>query len=271
MKLKHLLPQVYQGLLPQKLQDLFIVETRATCDSCAMVQGRTRTRLTYKENLKCCTFFPFMPNYLIGEWISQSAGLESPVLTKLASNPEVALPLGFVAPVKFQQVFALRKEGEFGQREDWLCPYFDRVANNCGIWRHRSVVCTTFYCKSTAGSAGQRFWKLLGDYLAYVEQALVEEFLVMKDFSPRLTNELLTYLRAHETEVPPMDENLWKRLWNHYEDPREFYIGSYKFVDSLSKKQFKEILGEFGENLLQKTYTAFERAREHDARSTGRD
>ena len=39
---------------------------------------------------------------------------------------EYALPIGMVAPVRYQMEFNKRKENEFGQREDWLCPYFNR-------------------------------------------------------------------------------------------------------------------------------------------------
>ena len=41
-------------------------EKKATCDVCAMARPKNRTKVHYQPDLKCCTFHPFLPNFLVG-------------------------------------------------------------------------------------------------------------------------------------------------------------------------------------------------------------
>lgn len=268
MKLKYQLPRLYEGLLPKDILSWEPQETKATCDACLMAKPQKPENVFYKPDLKCCTYYPFLPNYSVGAILSQES-LAAPSAVESIKEKihrrQYSLPLGMVAPPNYQVPFNHRKENEFGQREDWLCPYYHREQQNCGIWRHRGAVCTSFYCRSSYGARGLRFWEQVSDYLTYVEMALMEEALVMLDFSPRQISDLLGYLNRQEATKTEMrsaalPEKKARALWNGYFDDQEgFFKKSFQIVSELDRRAFKELLGETGQELEDQLRKAFEK------------
>jgi len=256
MKLKYQLPDLYQNLLPRVILNADLTETKATCQDCAMapLKRGVRARITYEPHLKCCTYEPFLPNYLVGSVLLQAQRFPQGVaaLRRKISTREYALPLGTAPRVSFQVEFNARKEGEFGNREDWLCPYYQTQTQNCGIWKYRGAVCTSFFCKSDYGSKGLGFWEKLSNYLSYVEMALAEECLVELDFSPRQISEQLQYLNRQEASVqellsPSLAPKNWKSLWNGYDSDIEvFYKKCAQKVQAWDRARLKEAIGEAG-------------------------
>lgn len=263
-RLKYQLPELYHRLVPLEVLNFRIEETKATCGNCAMSRENrgARARKIYEKDLKCCTFDPILPNYLVGailndprsgEWAHQS------LRTKM-QNPEECLPLGLRPSTRLQREFLKHKDEDFGRREDWLCPYYDRLHANCGIWRNRGAVCTSFFCFSDAGSAGLAFWSSFERYLHLLEMTLMEEALVHLDFSPRQISELLVYIDPREhsrrRSLPKIESREGKRLWNSYDDPEDFFRRCHQFVSSLKRRDVEIALGSAGEieteNLLKK-------------------
>lgn len=252
------MPHLYSQLFPDELLNLNLEETKATCDQCAMTRSRTRGEISYQEHLKCCTFYPFMPNYLIGAGLSDSSLTPSlgGDLRAMISKRRFSLPIGFVAPIRYQLEFNQRKPHEFGQREDWLCPYFDRAQKNCRIWKYRSAVCTSFYCKSSYGQKGMKFWFDLSEYLTYVEMALLEEALIRLDFSPRQISDQLGYLNRKTSTVAEarswvIPEKVARDLWNGYFDEQEvFFKRTLEIVSQFTRRDFNEALGDLGEKIM---------------------
>lgn len=263
MQLKHALPEIYSQLFPRDLLSLDLIETKATCDACAMdpakEKGKKKNPVTYQPDLKCCTYEPYLPNFLVGamlESASTSPSARAELLGKIKER-RYSLPIGMTASVKFQVEFNQREPEDFGNRRDWLCPYYNRDLNNCGIWKNRGAVCSTFFCKSSYGTKGMKFWTQLSDYLTYVEMALMEEVLVHLDFSPRQISDCLAYLNRFdadpkETKSHVMDQALAKKLWNGYFDEQEeFFRKCYKMVQTFDRKRFSEALGDQGLDLQE--------------------
>lgn len=260
MKIRHQIAELYGAWLPNALLELDPRETKATCDSCAMAPSRHRGKTTYREDLKCCTYQPWLPNYIVGAILSDerdSNRVGREAILKKISRREYTLPIGIFPPVRYQVEFNQRAEGEFGWREDWLCPYFNHEAQNCGLWRHRGSVCTSYYCKSDQKAAGKRFWKSLESYLHYVEMALAEEVLAHLDFSPRQVSEMLDYMNRQEGTVAElrswvMPAAKFKKLWNFYEDPVAFYKKTYEIAKAQSREDVELLMGDLGD-LLRET------------------
>lgn len=266
MILKHQLPQIYEKILPREILEFGPQETKATCDTCAMSRPRNKAKVHYREDLKCCTFHPLLPNYMVGAIFKDNNATEAHrILRDKIARREYALPMGMVAPIRYQVEFNQRQEGDFGQREDWLCPYYNKEKQNCNVWRNRGVVCSTFFCKSSYGPVGLKFWEKLSNYLWYVELALLEEALVLLDFSPRQIMTLLDYHNRHEGTAAEkkswvLPEAKAKELWNgYYEDQEGFYRKSHEVISSVDKKSFHEILGETGQSLEEEIFTLLPR------------
>src|SRR4051812_16099723 len=96
------LPQVYQNLLPEELLRFELSETLATCNSCAMSPEK------YKAHLKCCTFEPYLPNFLVGSILENELPGAASIRRKIKTN-EYSLPIGMLASVRFQMDFQQRK------------------------------------------------------------------------------------------------------------------------------------------------------------------
>ncbi len=198
-----------------------------------------------------------MPNYLIGALLETQSTPEfiTQTLKENISKRRGALPIGMVAPLSFQVEFNSRKPKDFGNRRDWLCPYYDQDQQNCGVWKYRSAVCNSFFCKSSYGKEGLRFWSELSDFLTYVEMALLEDVLVHLDFSPRQLSENLEYLNRFEATKTEMKSlGLAKpksiQLWNGYfEEQVAFFVKSYKMVATFDRPRFLEAIGEQGREL----------------------
>lgn len=251
LNLEYIVPEIYKNLIGQKVLALNVSETKATCNNCLRSRDK-RFAYTYKSNLKCCTFHPYLPNYAVGALLQQQVETVGTLkLKNKINNREFAFPVGVMAPFDYQFIFLTKEEDQFGNDENLLCPYFDKLKNQCSIWSYRGVVCTSFYCRSDKGQNGQKFWAVLSDYLSYVEMALAEECLVRLDFSPRDLSDQLLYLNKREFEPEETEQNCLsfavdKKLWNGYSDKTEFYKKCFAIVQKTTRNQFKEILGTQG-------------------------
>jgi hypothetical protein len=248
------IPKLYHGLVAPELLSFEIIETKATCSNCAMSRANRgpRATITYEAHLKCCTFDPWVPNFMVGAILQDSATSKAgrqAVLEKISSIEECS-PLGLRPSTKFQRRFLRKSENEFGNREDWLCPYFDRQNQNCGIWAHRGNVCTSFFCKSDAGTRGLNFWSELGDYLHLIELSVMEECLVQLDFSPRQLSDLLPLIdrqtHLQKKVWPPITPREAKAFWNQYDDPVAFFKKCHKVASQIGPRELNDILGEIG-------------------------
>jgi len=246
----HLISSVYHKLLNPKVLSLPIIESKATCGACIQVPR-------YENHLKCCTFHPFLPNYLVGKILleeQESPSFISNVMKHKISNRVYALPIGITAPISYQVDFNKYKDKKFGKNPDWLCPYYNLQNQNCGIWENKGSVCTSFYCESSKGKKGKVFWEKSLNYLSYIEMAFAEEALVNLDFSPRQVSEQLDFLNRkkatrEELKQDYLDAKLDQKLWNHYTDKQAFYIKCYEIVKKMERPAVQELMGDLGEKL----------------------
>jgi hypothetical protein len=249
MKIKYLIPSIYKSFFTETVWNYSISETKATCNSCIKAPSK------YKSDLKCCTFWPFIPNYIVGHILSSKDDKyinAQKLIREHIKKKNYNLPIGLVAPPWYQGSFKKNKSKIFGKSENYLCPYYQKEDKLCGIWLFRGSVCTSFYCESSYGAKGKVFWKSFENYLSYLEMALSEEVLVYNDYSPREMSYQLEYLDITSeskmyTNSKKMNLKEYKKIWKHnYGNEEEFYVKSAEFVNELPKQQISDIKGELG-------------------------
>jgi hypothetical protein len=153
------------------------VETKATCDSCAMLPPKDasvpRGDLYYSPVTKCCTFLPELANYLVGRILADDdpelAVGRATVERRIDAGVDVS-PLGLGRSAKYSLLYNQGRRG-FGQAKSMECPHH-LPDGRCGVWRHRESTCATWFCKFDRGAVGQRFWDRLHDMLAGIEKKL---------------------------------------------------------------------------------------------------
>jgi hypothetical protein len=244
--LRGILPPVYRPLFDPFFDRPKVVETRATCDKCAMCDHGTPSPVPmdyFRPDTKCCTFHPQLPNYLVGAILADP----SPEMEEGKRRVREQIKLRFGAtphwlnrPRKMSLILLGYSEG-FGRAKSLLCPYFnvDDPAASCTIWRHRETVCLTYYCKYSAGKRGFDFWIAFKNYLAHVQRRLVKFAADAVDpavVEPVFKKNALTLEDIEDLPPKDSDYTAWWKSWVGREE--EFYVRCYEWVKSIPQRQF---------------------------------
>lgn len=167
------LPEPY-GAWIQAAAGAIPSESRVNCLDCTMCDpATTRATVTFDATMKCCTYLPEIPNFLVGRILSDdtpaNAQGRASVVRRIEDGAGVTpLLLGRSAPVAARFDAA----GEYmGVRTDLACPHLDGEGG-CGIRPHRHAVCATWFCKHERGAEGQELWALIRELLLAVEHEL---------------------------------------------------------------------------------------------------
>jgi hypothetical protein len=173
------LPPLYSRWMEQLLGGPIPPESDATCTKCAMLRPEEgdvyRDEHYFHPDAKCCTFVPNLPNFLVGQALSDSdkvsaegrATLERRIAGRLAITP-----LGCDSSAAHDVLYDQSASGAFGQSIRLRCPHYLEEGGTCGVWRYRNSVCSTWYCIYLRGTIGQRFWEALHQVLEEVEDDL---------------------------------------------------------------------------------------------------
>lgn len=254
---KEPLPWLYERWMEQFLPSPIPREGRATCDHCAMVPAagpRSLPVVEFRADVKCCTYIPTIPNFLVGLALADSdPNLEfgRKTLTKRLDEGVGVSPLGLRSSASFQVLYDLVGNGVFGRTHVFTCPHFSpHEGGRCGIWRYRNSVCSTYFCKFERGARGYEFWSALRDLLRAVEEQLafwcitellddhyaIEAILETRSASQnsRLTAELLGHVG------PERQESMWGS-WAGRES--EFYQACGQHVAALTWSEALRVSG----------------------------
>jgi hypothetical protein len=128
----------------------------------------------FNPNVKCCSYHPPLPNFLIGAIIADDDASLNEVKQDFLERvlKFVITPLGIIPPYMIT-LYDLFKP--FGQYEQLLCPfYLNHSGGRCGIWKYRNSVCSTYFCKHERGGVGWLFWRKLSRMLRSAEKCLAQ-------------------------------------------------------------------------------------------------
>lgn len=239
--LKNDLPALYANLLPREFLEQDSSETLATCDDCRMCKPELARQTlaggsaeTFLPSTKCCTYYPFVPNYLVGG-ILRAGGDGAEEIKNLLRRRQWILPIGVIAPPGYQKKFTDKRPAEFGRNADFLCPFYR--AGRCAIWRFRDSECSTYFCAHQTGAAGRARWFRIGEQLFQVQMTLTQELLLQKGFTwPEIEANLslvkiTDWAGAADKMSYEMTATQWSRYWQHRADTAEsFFRECYEWV-----------------------------------------
>jgi hypothetical protein len=236
------LPPLYQPWIAALLGAPPSGEARATCDACVMLSrpGAPPPPIPFHPAVKCCTYYPMLPNFLVGGVLS--AG-DSPALRILEERLQARLwvtPLGIDKPPEYRLLYetSTRQAGVFGRVPRLRCPFY--VDGKCGIWRHRNGTCATWFCVHEHAVRGKLFWELLRRLLRLVEHRLVLHALRTLP----LGADAVDYLVAVDPSASGLDQaqmnhtlnpQLYRLAWGRYVGrERQFFVESAELVAKLA-------------------------------------
>ena len=236
-KLKNYLPNFYNDILPKDLMGKSWQEIDK-CSNCIMACG---DKPSYSEKNKCCTYYPFIPNFMLGNILHNNKKVAPQILSYIQAKQYV-LPIGFCAPESYQ--FKSRDENNigFGKDESLLCPFYDRGA--CNIWDQRNSECISFQCYSSYGETGLKFWQVLGDLIYELELHISKAMMKEHGFPESDINGSIKYINYKQFSKMREDKSTlsteeWAKHWvNHSEDVAQYFISCYKKSLQLDLKEF---------------------------------
>lgn len=170
--LAHLPPAAF-ALAPELATVDLPIEERATCDACpvaARPADRTERR-PFHHDLKCCTFHPDHPNWLVGRALRRG-GVSAAAIRARLTDPAGVSEKGIAAPEAWNLHYRKAGPKGFGRTPALRCPYLAPQGRGCTIWKDRGHVCRTWFCRHVDGDAGRKLWTATLRVLVAVEHAM---------------------------------------------------------------------------------------------------
>jgi hypothetical protein len=271
------LPPLYAVWMHNLLAGEIPPETKSTCSNCAMaapantVINEKNANDFFDPDLKCCTFLPTLPNFLVGRILSDddpaSEAGRATVHTRICAGLAVT-PLGLGEPALQALIYAEGAKTGFGRSKSLLCPhYLPEDGGKCGVWKNRNAVCVTWFCKHERGATGKTFWTALQQLLVTAEKDLaawcVAEMGLNEDalkllFPPLQpsSKDPLTASALDRRIDPQRIQAVWGE-WRGRE--HEFYLACARLVDALTWADVLRVCGpslRIQAKLLTQTYHA---------------
>ncbi len=126
-------------------------EPLADCGACPMA-GKP-----FLADVRCCTSHPVLPNFLAGRALFCGGVGAGKLLERLGSEDGLD-PRGGEPPAGWKETYERDREGAFGRRRSWACPFWVEGALSCSIWADRSSTCRSWFRRHVDGAHGQRAW-----------------------------------------------------------------------------------------------------------------
>lgn len=207
--------------IQQPIQEWVLRPEAVDCQNCSV----------YPATVKCCTYEPFLPNYLIGATIAQ--GREGPHDFDSLNY----IPLGYLPSPHIKRQL-VNKASRFGQPDMATCRFLRQ--GDCQIWPLNGGQCRSYYCKSKYAEAGLQTWRAATHYLVTVEHLLAQELLAESAFSPKIIAEQIALLQAHnQSQESEGWELAYQQYWRAAGSPvRAYYLWCYQRFLEMDPEQF---------------------------------
>lgn len=259
-EIRDLLPELYRELLGELLAEQVPPESKATCSSCAMLEGGCQATAVapvdgrprfFRPDTKCCTFHPRLPNYLVGAILSSDEPAHAEgrrrVSERVASR--VGVTPGWLHPPRRFTLLYDSARGAFGRSRELRCPFYESDGGACTIWAHRDAVCSTYFCKYVAGADGRLFWTSVKELVSLVEiqlsrAALLELAPELLDVEPGTRPWAAAPVGPEDLDGAPPPEREYAAAWGAWagREP-ELYAACSSYVRTLSARDLDALLG----------------------------
>ncbi len=135
------------------------------------------------RDFKCCAFQPFVPNFLLGAYLSEGGDL--------SGMREWLQPLGLIPDLQYRQGYLSTPEDQRG--EEFLCRFYRTETRSCGNWKYRPGECSTYFCKSDRFDIDKYSRKVFN-----VETAMAQMALGFLGFEAKKIDHQVSYLNGEE-------------------------------------------------------------------------
>jgi hypothetical protein len=208
----------------------------------------------FRPDTKCCSFFPYLPNYTVGGILcdtSSEAQIGRATVEARIDARIAVTPLGISPPPTYSLLYA-HASAAFGVSRTLRCPHFVEEGGLCGIWRYRNSVCSTYFCQVVRGRVGRAFWQHLQALLGEIESTLKLWCVEQLDLGSAPLKRLLASADARQdgqltaADIDNQsDPGLYRQTWGDrwFGRERELYTESWRLVSALSWSDVSTLAG----------------------------
>ncbi len=245
-------PEVYHGFLPGFFREAVVPpETAATCGTCSMwpEENAYSVGIAFTRETKCCTHYPEIPNYQVGALLAnEDAALAEgrKRMRELIAERATPRPHGIIRTAKWELLLK-NSSGFFGRSTHLVCLLFDRQAGICTVRPFWDAVCSSWFCKFTAGQTGRDFWTAYRRYFVHLQRELARHVLFTLGFNSAVIlneQERKGVLTPESVDDRAPDAGTYRTLWGEWEGREEtFYREAHSLIAALSPEEFERIAG----------------------------
>lgn len=255
---KDKLSPVYHELLPEEVLTMEIPNERfADCMDCFHCSSAARPT----SKIKCCTYHPILPNYMVGAILSDHSPAMAEgrkrIIEKIKNRVGVT-PYGIIPPAKHQTLYnkyTKRNKGQIADAKEIVdskenadalqCPY-QSADSLCTIWKYRTELCSTYHCASVGGQKGQKFWNTAFQYLTSMEQKLTLYALDAMEYPAKSirTNRLNPISFGLENKEGAYKKPLYQKIWMEWEGQEiDFFEKCFAIIQQTEQKEVLTLSG----------------------------
>lgn len=241
--MRDLASEPYRRLAPGLFDRPLPVERRATCERCAMCapdgEPHLAGRTSFRADLKCCTYHPALPNYVVGAFLADPSPAQAEgrrrVRTRIAAQHGVS-PRGVDAPPGEWQL--RRSAGNaFGRAGALRCPYLDD--GRCTVRPVRDPVCFTYFCKHDRGAEAKRLYDAVRDYFQALGEAVGLHAMLRLGIEPaRALAPPAGAATTEELDGLPLPEPVRRARWGRWAGKEEaFFLAAHEEASRVDASQ----------------------------------
>ncbi len=174
---------------------------KLNCDDCRMCRSKDGEISPFSSQVKCCTYEPFLPNYLLGAMI-QEKGFEFFDQTFNKAS-------GVLMPIGYFPSFELKNKLEnnpklFGQSTDVRCHFY--LNGQCSIWPYRGSQCRSYFCWQEHEKAHAESSNKINKFLNEKEFITLQNALALWAYPPKKWFEQLDILARWGRDLNLLDQ-----------------------------------------------------------------
>jgi hypothetical protein len=197
--------RLYQKVLNEVEHSTLVAgEPSLDCSNC----------LTYPSEVKCCTYEPFIPNFLIGAWITYK------LIDVGDLNSNLYQPIGRIPDFEIKRKL-LNSPSSFGSDQLPVCHFYKN--QKCTVWPFNGARCMTYFCKSSRAQIGTQTWDKIFEKCSDHEFEIAQEVMVYAGIPNRVMHHQLEIVNCESSDSLILQ---WER---HFGSSRkEYYVYCYQ-------------------------------------------
>jgi len=205
----------------------------------------------YIPDTKCCTYHPYIPNFLVGGLLSSNLSEHQEGkrrMIKKIENGKGIYPMRIQPSFEYQFHYESFRPLVFGKSLDLLCPFFDQ--GYCSVWDFRESMCALWFCKSVGGEQGQTFWKELNILMKQIQGKLANYCLRELEMERKMPKRDFKNIK-HKKQLEMTDGEEYPLYWKDWQGKEiEFYKQCFELINRTSDQEMMHLLSHiFSEKL----------------------